>query len=132
MWTFKNPVAIEFGIGVFSRLTEAIGGRSYALITYPDAPFQDLSRRLIKRAGAPVLTVKDVEANPDVVLLAQQCQRFRALERPVEVLVALGGGSVIDSAKVFAAAGGNFDRVSEILEHGAGQQTVTPPPIISA
>lgn len=75
--------------------------------------------------------IDDVKANPDVTLLKEQCQRFQALDTPVEVIVALGGGSVIDSAKVFATARGDFERVASLLEHGSGQETFATTPIIA-
>ena len=43
----------------------------------------------------------------------------RAARKP-DVLIALGGGSVIDSAKVLAAEHGDFDRVLRILSGDIG------------
>ena len=131
MWTFENPVTVDYGIGVFDKVKEVLGGRSYALVTYPDAPFQDLSRQLIQGAGVPLLIVNDVLANPDVDLLEKQCRRFRPLGKTVEAIVALGGGSVIDSAKVFSVAGGDFGRVASCLVDGKGHKAFAKTPIIA-
>ena len=121
MWTYSNPVNVIFGAGEFGKIAEMIGGRSYALITYPDEPFQDLTVRLIKKAGRPVLIINDIAPNPDYELLAEQSGRFQGLDAPVDVIVALGGGSVIDSAKVFAAANGDFTKVAKFLETKEGE-----------
>ncbi len=47
------------------------------------------------------------------------------------VIVALGGGSVIDSAKVFAAARGDFATVMAYLKKHTGAETLSPWPLIA-
>ncbi len=131
MWTYHNPVDIRFGPGAFEHLPGLIGGRSYALVTYPDPPFEEWTRRLAGEAGAPVLTISDVAPNPDTERLAEQCARFdRGIGNP-DVIVALGGGSVIDSAKVFAAGTGDFRKVATFLETGQGAGDLSAIPIIA-
>ena len=131
MWSYRNPVDVRFGRGSFSRLGDAIGGRSYALVTYGDAYFQGLAADLEARAGKPVLTIDDIAPNPDIVLLEAQTTRFAALKTRPAVVVALGGGSVIDSAKVFAAARGNFSAVEAYLKKRVGAETIKPWPLIA-
>jgi alcohol dehydrogenase len=53
------------------------------------------------------------------------------LKAQPEVIIALGGGSVIDSAKVFAAAGGDFARVRTYLETQKGADQLSATPIIA-
>ena len=103
MWRYSNPVAITFGADAFAELPKLVAGQPYALVTYPDAPFVALAERLRHAAGEPVVTISDVAPNPDTRLLAEQSARFGAVDEP-KVIVALGGGSVIDTAKVLAAA----------------------------
>ena len=131
MWTYSNPVKVIFGAGRFADLANQIGGRRYALITYPDPPFADLAIALATRAGPPALVVSDVAPNPDYELLENQSSRFSGANREVEVIVALGGGSVIDSAKVFAAADGDFSKVSRFLETRAGEEALSFLPVIA-
>ena len=45
--------------------------------------------------------------------------------------MALGGGSVIDAAKVLAAASGDFDRVRQFLQTGMGADALGRTPIIA-
>jgi phosphonate metabolism-associated iron-containing alcohol dehydrogenase len=85
-------------------------------MTYPDSFIKVIGERLSERAGAPLAVVDDVAPNPDFRLLADQVGRFRGAASQPEVIVALGGGSVIDSAKVLAAARGDFSLVRQILE----------------
>jgi phosphonate metabolism-associated iron-containing alcohol dehydrogenase len=130
-WRYTNPVQIEFGVDSFAKLPELIGKRRYALVTYGEPVFEELAARLARDAGAPVITIRDVAPNPDYRLLGEQTARFAALKAQPEVIIALGGGSVIDSAKVFAAAGGNFARVRTYLETQKGADQLSATPIIA-
>jgi phosphonate metabolism-associated iron-containing alcohol dehydrogenase len=130
-WTFHNPVRIMFGPDRFACLPQLIGGRPYALVTYGEPFFDDLTARLSHMAGAPTLIVNDVAPNPDCRLLTAQCRRFAGASSHPQVIVALGGGSVIDSAKVFAAAGGDFTWVRRFLETKDGADALTATPIIA-
>ncbi len=130
MWAYKNPVNVLFGEDEFSRLPDTIGGRRYALVTYPEAVFAELADKLARTAGEPVVKISDVAPNPDYELLRVQCDRF-AVAEDVDVIVAIGGGSVIDSAKVFAAAGGDFNRIVRFLETKEGEDELSFLPIVS-
>ena len=108
MWSYRNPVDVRFGRGGFARLAEAIGGRSYALVTYPDAYFLSLSAALESEAGKPVLTIDDIAPNPDIALLEAQTARFVGL--PVEVLEVLGVAAPVRDDLVAAAP----DRLEDV------------------
>lgn len=131
MWTYSNPVNVIFGPNEFARISELIDGRSYALVTYPDQVFTDLTQKIVAAAGEPVLTVCDIDPNPDYEKLRIQTARFSQTQKPVDVIVALGGGSVIDSAKVFAAAANGFDVVSRYLETKEGEEDLSSIPLIA-
>ncbi|MDA5095138.1 phosphonoacetaldehyde reductase [Aliiroseovarius sp. KMU-50] len=131
MWNYSNPVEIIFGNGGFDKLPKLIGGRNYALITYPEPPFKDLAEKLTSAAGPASLVIDDIAPNPDYVLLEGQSARFAQADAPIDVIVALGGGSVIDSAKVFAAANGDFRKVAHFLETKTGAEALSAIPIIA-
>src|SRR5688572_12904214 len=124
MWRYCNPVEITFGINAFGELAKLIAGQPYALVTYPDAMFVALAEQLRSSAGEPVITVSDVAPNPDTRLLADQSARFGKTGVEPKIIVALGGGSVIDTAKVLAAAGGRFPAVLRYLQTGAGAEAL--------
>ena len=132
MWTYQNPVKIEFGAGCISALAAHIGHRRYVLVTYPGGLFDHIAATLAAQAGAPLAIIDDIAPNPDCRALADQCARLGALDEVPEVFVALGGGSVIDSTKVFAAAGGQFDRVLTYLRYKRGEERLSATPIIAA
>lgn len=118
-WRFHNPVRIRFGVDALASVSDALAGRSYAIVTYPDAVFARIADRLEAQLGPALTRIDCVEANPSVPMLRRACDRLAALLAKPDVLIALGGGSVIDSAKVLAAEHGDFDRVLRILSGNA-------------
>lgn len=130
-WRYRNPVEIVFGPGTFEQACEAVRGTRYGLVSYGDPPFRALAERLRETAGEPCLVIDDIAPNPDAVALRAQCARIGQLASPPDVLLALGGGSVIDSAKVLAAASGDFDRVWRYLTAPSADQVFTPIPLIA-
>ena len=92
MWSYNNPVRILFGNDGFASIASLIDGRSYALVTYPDSPFQTLTDYMTKAAGKPLIVVNDIAPNPDCMLLSEQSARFNSVTSRPEVIVALGGG----------------------------------------
>jgi phosphonate metabolism-associated iron-containing alcohol dehydrogenase len=126
-WHYVNPVRVTFGRGVFGGAAKAIAGRRYCLVTYAAPPvFRELAARLARDAGAPVLTIDSIAANPDFIGLTDACARYAAAPVKPQVIVALGGGSVLDAAKVLAAADGDFARVRRRLEDGRGELGAVP------
>ena len=131
MWSFNNPVTIKFGVGMLSQIGGIVRGRRYCLVTYDEPVFHGIADRIRSAAGNPVLVVNDVKPNPDFVELEQSCARFASADGSPEVIVAVGGGSVMDAAKVLAAAGGDFGRVRRYLETGQGGDELRHTPIIA-
>ena len=135
MWRYRNPVEVKFGAGVFDSLGTLLAGRTYCLVTYDEANgggvFADLARRVVAMAGTPAVTVRNIGPNPDFIGLTESCRTYASSERPIEAIVALGGGSVMDAAKVLAAASGDFDRVRRHLETGKGGEELGRTPIIA-
>ncbi|WP_439498525.1 iron-containing alcohol dehydrogenase PsrA [Bosea sp. (in: a-proteobacteria)] len=114
-WAYWNPVRIRFGAGLFDEVAGLIGNRRWALVTYDQPIFRELSARLARTAGEPVATITNIETNPDCADLVTSCRLFGAAAQRAEVIVALGGGSMIDAAKVLAASGGDFETVRRHL-----------------
>jgi len=131
IWNYQNPVSINFGEGIFKKIHQFIGGRNYALITYSDDQFTSYTRSLIKTSGKPALLINDIAPNPDFELLSVQAKLYSEIKNKPEVIVALGGGSVIDSAKVFSAAENGFEKIKSFLETKKGGQDLSSTPIIA-
>jgi alcohol dehydrogenase len=135
-WRYRNPVDIRFGARALDSLDSVLGRRAYCLVTYDDANdasgvFAALTRRVIGMVGAPAATVRNIGPNPDYRSLHVACGHFAEAASPIEAIVALGGGSVIDAAKVLAAACGDCSRVRHFLESGEGGETLGRTPIIA-
>ena len=131
VWTYSNPVQIHFGEGGFDALPALVGDRSYCVVTYGDAFFLSLVERLAKRSKLPVAVVSDVAPNPDFDQLSRQAQRLADLQLDPDVFVAIGGGSVIDTAKVLAACGGDFGKVRDFLTTKRGEERLAASQIIA-
>ena len=128
MWTFHNPVRLTVGDGAVDTIAGALHGRRYALVTYGEAAFVDMAERIASVAGDPLVVIDDVSPNPDFDGLATSCAR---LDPRVEAIVALGGGSVIDTAKVVSASAGDFERVRRYLVDHEGEDALGSVPIIA-
>lgn len=131
IWKYQNPVSINFGEGSFEKIPEFIDGRNYALITYSDDQFTSYTHSITKASGKPAILINDIAPNPDFELLSKQAKLYSQVKDKPEVIVALGGGSVIDSAKVFAAAGNGFEKIKHFLETKNGGQSLSSTPIIA-
>jgi alcohol dehydrogenase len=131
-WSYVNPVQLVFGEGAFASLGEKIAGRAYCLVTYSDAAvFADLEAGLAKAAGPAAVVIRNVEPNPSYAALRAGCRLFGEAKAPPAVIVALGGGSVMDTAKVLAAAGDDFSRVQDYVEGRRGAEVLRHLPIIA-
>ena len=131
MWSFSNPVKVTFGADSLAHLPSLLKGRSYGLVTYGDAPFVALSERIASMAGPSLLLIDFVEPNPDFRHFDEICRRFAQAAEAPEVIVALGGGSALDAAKVLAVAGGDFAPVRRHLETGEGAEHLAARPLIA-
>lgn len=132
VWTYTNPVNITFGEDAVTAIRAQVAGRSYCLLTYNDHPyFDEMVAAISREVGAPAVVVRDVEPNPSFIGLRVACAAYGLASAVPEVIVAFGGGSVIDTAKVLAAGGADFARVQAFLEGRAGPETLSATPIIA-
>ena len=133
MWRYRNPVDIWFGAGSLAELPALLRQRRYAVVTYSEPMFADLVARCASAAGAPALIIDDVAPNPDCALLdGRRPRAFASFLRRRRCILAIGGGSVIDSAKVFAVAGGDFSRVAALPgDANRAASDCRPTPIIA-
>ena len=136
MWRYRNPVDVRFGARALDEIGRTLRGRAYCLVTYDDTNdangvFAALTRRVATLAGPPSVIVRNIGSNPDYRSLHVACGLYRDAAVPIDAIVALGGGSVIDAAKVLAAANGDFARVRHFLETGKGAEALGETPIIA-
>jgi alcohol dehydrogenase len=97
-WKYGNPVEVTVCEDAVAAIRDRVAGRAYCLVTYNDHPyFGEMVDAISAGVGAPAVVVRDVEANPSFNGLRVACRTFGSAATPSEVIVAFGGGSVIDT-----------------------------------
>ena len=100
-WQFHNPVKITFEAGAIDQLGEYLEGERAVLVTSPGFRRRGVVDRIAKALDIRLVAViDDVDPNPDVLKVDEQGRRLR--EHDPDVLIALGGGSSMDTAKGLA------------------------------
>lgn len=123
MWGYCNPVDIHFSPGALEQAGHYVAGVSYALITYPGPLFEEAQRRLVRVAGAPRFLFSDVPENPDIAELSPGRDVLGRV-RDCEIIVALGGGSVLDAAKIIALSHGDTGSLRELATGGSDKNAL--------
>ena len=124
--SYYNPVQSVYGPGALAQLPALLAGRKAALVTFPEARAIGLLGKLQAVLGDSLACVIDqVSPNPDVAELAPTYERFWREQAATEVIIAVGGGSAIDTAKVLmvGTASGSF---AELVAGLAGEQPFAP------
>lgn len=119
MWNYYNPVDVHAGCGSLETLPRLLGERRAILITFPEAAGLGLVERVRALLGERLAAVETgVQPNPDVAWLAPMYERLWRDHSGVDCVIALGGGSVIDCAKVMLtqAITGEFRELLGLLE----------------
>ena len=119
--SLDGAARIEFGVGAVTRLpgcAEQLGARRVLLVTDPGMRRTGVVGRvvdLLEAAGLAVTVYDDVAPNPTTSTLDRAGPAARAVGgQPGCVVVALGGGSVLDAAKGMALLGTNTVGAAEL------------------
>jgi len=118
---YFNPVRSVYGAGALSSLPGLLAGRRAQLVTFPEARALGLVGRVEALLGDRLAgVIDDVQPNPDVAELKSLFEGFWRDAGGTQVVVAVGGGSAIDTAKALAVgtASGNFDDLVALLASG--------------
>ncbi|WP_224000242.1 MULTISPECIES: iron-containing alcohol dehydrogenase family protein [Cupriavidus] len=106
MWKFNSAGQIVFGAGAIARLpvlVQRLGGTRVALVTDPGLEAAGLLGRVVdvlKTRGIAPQVFAQALPEPDMASV-RRCRDALADTRP-DLLIALGGGSCIDLAKIVA------------------------------
>lgn len=103
-WYHFNPVNINFGRGRRSELLPILGGRKCLIVTSYGGRQRLAADPILSRAleVSRHNWVDGIKSNPDMRELQNVIDSLAGAK--IEVIVAVGGGSVIDGAKVLAVA----------------------------
>ena len=106
-WDFSLPTQVRFGRGGLRRLGQYTGslGTAAMLVGYEDRTgLEDVcakAEKLLEKAGVKVTTFYRIPPDPGAPLIEEGAEVARREE--IDVVVGLGGGSVMDAAKGIAA-----------------------------
>ena len=118
---FHNPVDTRFGWGSLTELADITENQKVALVTFAQARELGLIDRIQDLLGDRlVYVVEDIQPNPDVAQLRETYERFWQQAGDCDTVIAVGGGSAIDTAKalIVGTASGRFDELLELLATG--------------
>lgn len=116
MQEFHNPVRISFGSGALDRLSETVRGRDCLLITTEGMVRRGAVDRIRTAMGGGLTGLfTDVAPNPTIASCARAHDALRTID--AQVLIALGGGSSIDTAKAVAAQRAHPDSPRWLSDH---------------
>lgn len=118
---FHNPVDTRFGWGSLEALDALTEDQDVALVTFPEARALGLVDRIRELLGDRlVYVIEDVQPNPDVAHLRDTYERFWQHAGHCQTVLAVGGGSAIDTAKalIVGTESGRFDELLGLLASG--------------
>jgi alcohol dehydrogenase len=102
-WQFFNPVRVVFGPGRLKDLPSLVRGRRALILASPGASKRGLSGKLLENIGASESCLSDqFVPKPSSETIELLCNRHAQPNGRFEVLVAAGGGSVLDIAKALS------------------------------
>ncbi|MBM4441165.1 MAG: iron-containing alcohol dehydrogenase [Candidatus Rokubacteria bacterium] len=131
---FRNPVAVHTRGEAVETLRDVLAGRPYVLVTSAGWVRRGLVERIGKACGDPAHMFAHVRENPTLEALAALAPDLSPLRGGGAVIVALGGGSVMDAAKSLAVAlgdGGDVATVDACARTGAPLPVaLVPVPIV--
>lgn len=104
-FTFKNPVKLIFGKGQIAKLSDQIAKDAKILMTYGGGSIKKngVYNQVVEALrGYDVVEFGGIEANPDYATLIKAVAICK--EQGITMILAVGGGSVIDGSKFIASA----------------------------
>jgi len=119
MFKYYNPSNIIFETGILDnkeKLRDVLGSGQYCIFTYGDEIFKKYCEKIRNAIGEPSLVINNILPNPDYKNLEQICKIFTKKKDQIKRVIALGGGSVIDTAKFIVLGKGNFFKTIDYLE----------------
>lgn len=102
-WDYYHPTRVVFGDGTFAQLPQRCRGDRVLVVMSPGSAERGLSEAVTSALGTRLAClVATVSPNPDVYELIATAESLS--DSNVTEIVAIGGGSVIDTGKFLSAA----------------------------
>lgn len=132
---FHAPTQVQFGVGVARKLgaqARRLGVRHAFLVTDAGLAHTEMAHaatRSLAEAGLGVTPYSDVAPDPDIASIHRGAAALGA--SGADGVVALGGGSAMDTAKAVAVlAAGGGDSIEDYFVPGARRPIPTLPPLV--
>lgn len=115
--SFSVKQDIEFGVGIINRLGEFIkkmNGSKVLIVSDPGLVKAGITGRvekIVEKAGYEYTTFSEVEADPGCWVVEKVVNII--VEKQIDCLVAVGGGSSMDTAKSAALVGNSGKRIHD-------------------
>ncbi|WP_010631598.1 iron-containing alcohol dehydrogenase [Sporolactobacillus vineae] len=125
---FRTPQSVIYGRGAFQALGEEVAQRGKRALLISDPVMKRLgyveeALAQLKKVNVTGTVYTGVASEPTDVYVAEALERFRA--EKCDVIVSLGGGSCIDTAKAVAVVATSGGRISDYF--GGGKPAVQAP-----
>ncbi len=127
-YALSMPKAVYSGKGALGRIREIVEGNYRKAAVFTDkgieqAGLLEVPMEQIKQAGLEVVVLTDLPAEPSCDEAQNIIEAFR--QTKADLIVAVGGGSVMDIAKLASIAADGSVTVRKLLEQpGLGKKTV--------
>ncbi len=117
-YSLSMPGAVYSGKGALGRIRELTEGRFKRAAVFTDrgveqAGLLKLPMEQLKKAGVDTVVITDLPAEPDCDAAQEIVDTFR--QTGADLIVAVGGGSVMDVAKLASITAGGAPSVRELL-----------------
>lgn len=131
-WFHHNPVQVYAGAGAFAQLHQLVPGGRSLFVTSMGFTARGMTERVLTRVGAGRTIVYDqVTPNPGLDTLDELRAEYE--DAKFASILALGGGSVLDTAKILSVtlANGNRRSLAEIFRDGKAERWPVKIPVIA-
>lgn len=129
LFQFFFPPRLVFGQGKFATLGDEACklGRRALLVTYPSkslSRFVEQALEMLRQSGVSCVIFNEATANPTHTLINKGSAMAR--QEGCDVVIGLGGGSAMDTAKLIATAAPRGLDIWEIFEKGIVVEEALP------
>ncbi len=131
-WFHHNPVQVYAGAGAFRQFCQLVPEGRSLFVTSGGFTTRGLTEKILAQLGADDTIVHDrVRPNPDLDDLDDATAEYR--DAKIASILALGGGSVLDTAKILSVTLANRTRSSlaEIFRQGRNRKWPEKIPVIA-
>lgn len=122
-WTLRMPRFVSFGLGAVADMAEHLAGLEGEILIVTDRGVREAGllepvQKLISEAGLSPQVFDQLDEQPDIETIQAAVDRVNA--GAFAAIVAVGGGSVIDPAKIMAVLARNKGTVRDVVQWFGG------------